>query len=101
MSKKSLVRRNEKRRVMASQKFQKRNNLKEVLKNLSLSVEERFVAQAKLASMPKNSSFCRVRHRCRITGRARGNLRRFGMSSLNVRLAALSGILPGVTKSSW
>lgn len=101
MSKKSLVRRNEKRRVMSSQKFQKRKNLKEVLKNLSLSVEERFVAQSKLASMPKNSSFCRYRRRCLLTGRPRGNLRKFGMSSMNVRLAALSGILPGVTKSSW
>lgn len=101
MSKKSLVRRNEKRRVMASQKLQKRNNLKKVLKNLSLSVEERYVAQNKLASISRNSCPGRVRNRCQETGRSRGTLRRFGMSSLNVRLAALSGILPGVTKSSW
>ncbi len=101
MSKKSLIRRNEKRKNMSLSKFEKRKNLKDILKNLSLSVEERFVAQSKLASMPKNSSICRYRRRCLVTGRPRGNLRKFGMSSINVRLAALSGILPGVTKSSW
>ncbi|MEW5702678.1 MAG: type Z 30S ribosomal protein S14 [Candidatus Zixiibacteriota bacterium] len=39
--------------------------------------------------------------RCRICGRPRGYLRRFGVCRICFRNLALSGEIPGVTKASW
>jgi len=43
----------------------------------------------------------RVRNRCKICGRPRGYMRRFGLCRICFRDLALQGKLPGVTKSSW
>jgi small subunit ribosomal protein S14 len=43
----------------------------------------------------------RVRHRCRLCGRARGFIRKFEMCRLCFRELALVGQIPGVTKASW
>ncbi|MCJ7434782.1 MAG: type Z 30S ribosomal protein S14 [Anaerolineales bacterium] len=43
----------------------------------------------------------RVRNRCKICGRPRGYLRRFGLCRLCFRENALQGKIPGVVKSSW
>jgi small subunit ribosomal protein S14 len=43
----------------------------------------------------------RVRNRCKICGRPRGYLRRFGLCRICFRELALQGKLPGVVKSSW
>ncbi|MDH5716334.1 MAG: type Z 30S ribosomal protein S14 [Spirochaetia bacterium] len=40
-------------------------------------------------------------NRCPICGRSRGYIRRFDMCRICFRKAASSGIIPGVTKSSW
>jgi len=42
-----------------------------------------------------------VRNRCRICGRPRGYLRRFGMCRICFREQALEGRIPGVVKASW
>jgi len=42
-----------------------------------------------------------VRHRCRICGRPRGYMRRFGMCRICFREQALEGKIPGVAKASW
>ncbi|AWN81751.1 30S ribosomal protein S14 [Candidatus Cardinium hertigii] len=54
-----------------------------------------------LDKLPKNASPVRLRNRCRVTGRARGYIRRFGISRLVFRQWALEGKLPGVQKVSW
>ncbi len=54
-----------------------------------------------LAKLPRNSSPTRLRNRCHLTGRARGYIRRFGLSRITFREKALRGEIPGVTKSSW
>ncbi|MCU0770755.1 MAG: 30S ribosomal protein S14 [Verrucomicrobia bacterium] len=54
-----------------------------------------------LAKLPKNASPVRVVNRCSASGRRRGFLRKFGCSRLTFREAALAGLIPGVTKSSW
>jgi small subunit ribosomal protein S14 len=54
-----------------------------------------------LDKLPRNSSPVRVRNRCEVTGRARGYYRKFGLSRIALRLYALRGDIPGVTKSSW
>ncbi len=43
----------------------------------------------------------RVRNRCRICGRPRGYIRRFGLCRICFRELALEGKIPGVVKSSW
>lgn len=43
----------------------------------------------------------RVRHRCRLCGRPRGYMRRFGLCRICFREQALKGNVPGVVKSSW
>jgi small subunit ribosomal protein S14 len=43
----------------------------------------------------------RVRNRCKVCGRPRGYMRRFGLCRICFREQALQGNLPGVVKSSW
>lgn len=43
----------------------------------------------------------RAYNRCRICGRPRGYLRKFGVCRICFRNLALQGHIPGVTKSSW
>ena len=40
-------------------------------------------------------------NRCRLCGRPRGFLRKFGMCRIHFRELALRGEIPGVVKSSW
>ena len=43
----------------------------------------------------------RVRNRCKLCGRPRGYMRRFGLCRICFRELALQGKIPGVVKSSW
>jgi small subunit ribosomal protein S14 len=56
---------------------------------------------AGLSKLPKNASPTRVVNRCSMSGRRHAYLRKFGCSRLTFREAALSGLIPGVTKASW
>ena len=64
-------------------------------------MEERFAARLKLAELPRNSSPVRVRQRCELTGRPRGNYRKFKLSRIALRELASIGQIPGMVKSSW
>lgn len=54
-----------------------------------------------LDKLPKNSSAVRLHNRCKLTGRPKGYMRKFGISRVTFREMALSGKIPGVTKASW
>jgi len=54
-----------------------------------------------LAKLPKDASPIRVVNRCKISGRRRAYIRKYGVSRLTFRELALSGQIPGVTKASW
>jgi small subunit ribosomal protein S14 len=56
---------------------------------------------AGLSKLPRNASPTRVVNRCAMSGRRHGFLRKFGVSRLTFREAALNGLIPGVTKASW
>ncbi|MGA2871354.1 MAG: 30S ribosomal protein S14 [Verrucomicrobiota bacterium] len=56
---------------------------------------------AGLAKLPRDASPTRLVNRCKMSGRRRGYWRKFGVSRLTFREAALNGLIPGVTKSSW
>lgn len=40
-------------------------------------------------------------NRCKVCGRPRGYMRKFGMCRVCFRKLANEGMIPGVTKSSW
>ena len=54
-----------------------------------------------LDKLPKNASPVRLHNRCKLTGRPRGYMRKFGISRVTFREMASNGLIPGVTKSSW
>jgi small subunit ribosomal protein S14 len=101
MARKSLIARQEKREKMVGLKWEKRQQLKKIILDLSKSEEDRLAAVVALNKLPKNSSPVRLRNRCQITGRGRGCLRKFKLSRLCFREMANSGLIPGVVKASW
>ncbi len=101
MAKKSAIERNRKRERMVKKFAARRANLKAMAKDESLPGEDRFAARLKLAKLPRNSAPVRVRNRCLISGRPRGNYRKFRMSRIALRELALQGLIPGMVKSSW
>lgn len=54
-----------------------------------------------LDKLPRNSSKVRLHNRCKLTGRPRGYMRKFGISRVTFREMASFGKIPGVTKASW
>jgi len=54
-----------------------------------------------LDKLPRNSSPVRLHNRCKLTGRPRGYMRKFGISRIAFRDLASKGKIPGVTKASW
>lgn len=101
MAKTSVIERNKKRQRMVARYATKRAALKAKAKDESLSPEDRFSAWIKLAELPRNSSATRVRLRCQISGRGRGNYRKFRLSRIAMRELASQGQIPGMVKSSW
>ncbi len=101
MSKKSLVNRNGKRERMAARDKGKRGALKAILMDRTLPVEDRFNASLKLAELPRNGAQGRIRLRCALTGRGRGNYRKFKLCRIALRDLASSGQIPGMVKASW
>ena len=101
MAKKSSVEKNEHRRRLVKKFAGKRTRLKATAQNQSLSMEERFAAQLKLAQLPRNSAPTRIRNRCEVTGRPRAYYRKLKMSRLALRDLASRGLIPGMVKASW
>ena len=101
MAKKSQVNRNGMRERMARRDKGKRASLKAIVMDRSLPVEDRFNATMKLAQLPRNGAVVRVRLRCALTGRSRGNYRKFKLCRIALRDLASSGQIPGMVKASW
>jgi small subunit ribosomal protein S14 len=101
MAKASAINRNNKRIKLAKSLGNKRAKLKAIIADKQAPMEERFAAVLKLAELPRNSAKIRIRNRCALTGRPRGNFRKFNLCRVALRNLASRGELPGVTKSSW
>ena len=54
-----------------------------------------------LDKLPRNSSKVRLHNRCKLTGRPKGYMRRFGISRVTFREMANDGKIPGIKKASW
>ena len=89
MSKKSIIARQQKRERMVAKYAALRTKLKE---------EGRW---DELDQLPRNVSAVRLMYRCKLTGRPKGYIRRFGLCRVQFRDMALDGKIPGVTKASW
>ena len=101
MAKQSSVQKNMHRLKMSQKYDAKRKSLKSKIMDKKISLEERINLQNKLNELPRNSSRIRHRNRCELTGRPRGNYRKFGLSRIKLRELSMTGDLPGVVKSSW
>ncbi len=101
MAKKSTIEKNERRKKMTARHAAKRKALKAIVQKPSSTMDQKLAAQVALQKLPRNSARERVRHRCSMTGRSRGNLREFGLSRMAFREMALAGLIPGVRKASW
>jgi|TARA_B110000091_G_scaffold207608_1_gene246065 small subunit ribosomal protein S14 len=101
MAKESMKAREVKRAKLVVKFAVKRAALKATISDINSSDEERWDAVLKLQQLPRDSSVSRKRNRCNITGRPHGFLRKFGMSRIKLREAAMRGEVPGLKKASW
>ena len=101
MAKLSSIQKNLFRQKLIQKYKSRRELLKSKINNKNITLEERIKYQNKLNDLPRNGSAIRHRNRCEITGRPRGNYRKFGLSRIKLRELSMSGDLPGVVKSSW
>lgn len=98
MAKQSMKARDVKRVKLAEKFYAKRVELKKIISDVNASDEDRWDAVLKLQTLPRDSSPSRQRNRCRQTGRPHGVLRKFGLSRIKVREAAMRGEIPGLKK---
>jgi len=101
MAKLSSINKNNKRIKLSDKFYNKRKNLKKIIMNKKLPLEERFKAQQKLSNLPRNSAKSRVMNRCQITGRPHAVYRKLKISRIALRQLGLEGKIPGMIKSSW
>jgi len=101
MAKKSMIAREEKRIKEVAHYAERRAELKKIIADPESSYEEVMAANTKLQKLPRDSSPVRRQRRCSITGRPHGVYRKFGLCRNKLREAAMSGDVPGLTKSSW
>ena len=101
MAKLSSINKNEKRKQLVKKYAAKYEALKAIANDQKLDESERLIARLKMAEIPRNGNPTRVRNRCNTTGRPRGYYRKFGINRIELRELGNSGMIPGLTKSSW
>lgn len=101
MAKISMKQREQKRAKLVAKYADKRAALKAIIANQDSSIEDVMAAVEKLQKLPRDSSPVRQRNRCNQTGRPHGYLRKFGLSRIKLREAAMRGDVPGLRKASW
>ncbi|MGK7392184.1 MAG: 30S ribosomal protein S14 [Candidatus Cyclobacteriaceae bacterium M2_1C_046] len=89
MARKAVIAREKKREKLVAKYADKRRALKEAGDWVGLD------------KLPRNSSRVRLHNRCKLTGRPRGYMRKFGISRVTFREMASDGKIPGITKASW
>ena len=101
MAKQSMKAREDKRTRMVAKYAEKRAALKAITNAPTSSDDERWDATVALQKLPRDASPSRQRRRCQITGRPHGVYRKFGLSRIMLREAAMRGDVPGLKKASW
>ena len=88
-----------KRAKLVAKYAERRAELKKIV-NTGDPVEA-YEAARKLQEIPRNANPIRLHNRCKLTGRPKGYMRLFGISRIQFREMASSGLIPGVRKASW
>lgn len=101
MAKKSVRNRNGKRVKLVERFRAKRDKLRDDVRSIHLSDRERWEAMQQLQDLPRDSSPTRRRNRCKLCGRPRAYNRLTGLCRLHMRIATISGMVPGMRKASW
>ena len=101
MAKKSQVNRDLRRQKLIAKHAVRRAELRKLLNDRNVSMEEKLEIQNLFAKLPRNSCPTRLNRRCALTGRSKSYYRKFGISRIALRELALKGMLPGMRKSSW
>ena len=105
MTRKAIIRRELKKSQIHNRCKNKRESLLEELRQLQINHEDNYEAiqelYVKLRAMPRDSSPTRLRRRCQMTGRPRGNFRKVGLCRNKFREYAMMGYIPGIVKSSF
>ena len=99
MAKESMKAREVKRAKLVAKYAEKRAALKKIVN--SGDPVEAYEAAQKLQSIPRNANPIRLHNRCKLTGRPKGYIRLFGISRIQFREMASSGLIPGIKKASW
>ncbi|MBQ5713930.1 MAG: 30S ribosomal protein S14 [Bacteroidaceae bacterium] len=99
MAKESMKAREVKRAKLVAKYAEKRAALKKIVN--SGDPVEAYEAAQKLQAIPRNANPIRLHNRCKITGRPKGYIRLFGLSRIQFREMASSGLILGVKKASW
>ena len=99
MAKESMKAREVKRAKLVAKYAEKRAALKKIVR--SGDPIEAYEAAQKLQSIPRDANPIRLHNRCKLTGRPKGYMRQFGISRIQFREMASSGLIPGVKKASW
>jgi small subunit ribosomal protein S14 len=89
MAKSSVIARQLKREKLVATHSAKRKALKEA------------GDYAALDKLPRNASPVRLKNRCKLTGRPKGYMGKFGVCRNVFREMASAGKIPGLTKASW
>ena len=101
MAKESMKAREAKRAKLVAKYAEKRAALKAIINNQNSSEDEVWDATIALQKLPRDSSKSRQQRRCQITGRPHAVYRKFGISRIKLREAAMRGDVPGLKKASW
>jgi len=101
MAKESMKAREAKRAKTVAKYAEKRAKIKAIIADVNASDEERYEAQIALQKLPRDAGPSRQRRRCQVTGRPHGVYRKFGLSRIKLREAAMRGDVPGLKKASW
>jgi small subunit ribosomal protein S14 len=101
MAKRSMINRDEKRKVLCKKHHEARLKLKEIISSPHTSDDDKVEAELKLQSLPRDSSRSRQRSRCRLCGRSRAYNRLTGLCRIHMRDAVTDGFVPGMHKASW
>jgi small subunit ribosomal protein S14 len=101
MAKTSMIERESKRSKLVAKYAEKRAALKAIISSTMASDDEKWEAQIKLQKLPRDASPVRQTRRCQVTGRPHGVFRKFKLSRIKIREAAMRGDIPGLTKASW
>lgn len=101
MASKSKIHRQKKCERIVNKYADQRRELKLIVKNKDLPMNERIKAMFQLDALPKLSSKVKLNNRCFITGNTRGYSRFFGLSRHALKRECSRGRVPGVYRASW